>query len=151
MACALGIARNAAHAGTWHTILGLEWLPTAAQIGKARRNLQRDAHQDKGGSPEVSQLINRAADELLSRLPEYARHRACQRVLDEEEERAARAAADARREEEERTARAAEDARREVERVRRDAARLLERERARHAALRRQTKRGGSARATVCL
>ena len=56
-----------AHFGAWHKILQIEPHSNAAQIEKARRTLQRSAHPDKGGSTELSQLINKAADTLISR------------------------------------------------------------------------------------
>ena len=56
-----------AHFGAWHKILQIEPHSNAAQIEKARRTLQRSAHPDKGGSVELSQLVNKAADTLISR------------------------------------------------------------------------------------
>ena len=65
MAPTLAAAKAAAERGAWHFILGLARGATVAQIQKARRQLQREAHVDKGGSSELSTLINVAADNLL--------------------------------------------------------------------------------------
>ena len=65
MAPTLAAAKAAAERGDWHFILGLARGATVAQIQKARRQLQRGAHEDKGGSSELSTLINVAADNLL--------------------------------------------------------------------------------------
>ena len=118
----LDVARHAASVGAWHTILGVERGAAAAQIRKACRTLQRDAHPDKGGSPELSQLINRARDALLGQCPETARQRAARRDVDMEEERRAEVA---QRAEDQRKRDAAE------------AEKLAERERTRRVALQR--------------
>ena len=68
-------SRFAAQMGDSHVILGVDYDATVAQIDKARRSLQRDAHHDKGGSLELSQLINDAADHLRLRSPELAQQR----------------------------------------------------------------------------
>ena len=70
MAITLEAARAAAHQRRWHTILGLEPGASADEVRKARRRLQLTAHTDKGGSNELSQLINLAADELLEQCPQ---------------------------------------------------------------------------------
>ena len=132
----LDVARHAASVGAWHTILEVERGAAAAQIRKACRTLQRDAHPDKGGSPELSQLINRARDALLGQCPETARQRAARRAGDEEEERRAEVA---QRAEDQRKRDAAE------------AEKLAERERTRRVALQRSSKRGGKARSAVYL
>ena len=61
------VARSLFDAREFHTILGIELGASAEQIQRARRKLQLGAHSDKGGSDEVSALINAAADELLKR------------------------------------------------------------------------------------
>ena len=63
-------ARAAAQQGRWHAVLGLRPGASADEVRKARRRLQLSAHTDKGGSAELSQLINQAADKLLERCPE---------------------------------------------------------------------------------
>ena len=68
MASTLEQARSAERRGAWHVILGLSHSATEREVQKARRELQRHAHQDKGGNAELSALINKAADELLERL-----------------------------------------------------------------------------------
>eukprot|EP00969_Alexandrium_andersonii_P291736 12893992-Alexandrium_andersonii.AAC.1 len=70
MAPGLESARACARQGAWHAILGLPRSASADDIRKARRRLQLSCHEDKGGSGELSQLINRAADVLLERCPE---------------------------------------------------------------------------------
>ena len=69
MPITLEAARAAAQQRRWHSILGLRQGASADDIRKARRRLQLTAHTDKGGSKELSQLINLAADELLERCP----------------------------------------------------------------------------------
>jgi curved DNA-binding protein CbpA len=69
MPVTLGAARAAARQGRWHAVLGLQPGASADEIRKARRLEQRTAHTDKGGSTELSQLINQAADKLLERRP----------------------------------------------------------------------------------
>ena len=67
----LPTARTYARIGAWHSILGLSGpTPCADDIRRARRRLQLSCHEDKGGSAELSQLINRATDILLERCPE---------------------------------------------------------------------------------
>ncbi len=63
-------ARAAAQQGRWHAVLGLRPGASADEVRKARRRLQLTAHTDKGGSKELSQLINHAADELLEQCPQ---------------------------------------------------------------------------------
>ncbi len=65
MAPTLAVAKAAAEREDWHLILELPRGANVAQIQKARRQLQRGAHEDKGGSRELSTLINVAADKLL--------------------------------------------------------------------------------------
>jgi hypothetical protein len=65
MAPSLAAAKAAVERGDWHFVLGLARGATVAQIQKARRQLQKGAHEDKGGSSELSTLINVAADNLL--------------------------------------------------------------------------------------
>ena len=93
----LEAAKTASRMCELHTIRGVERGSKPNEIHKARRTLQREVHPDKGGSLELSTLINRAADELLSRHPDTAliRHRHCERMR--EEERAARYEEAARR------------------------------------------------------
>ena len=69
MPTALEAARVAAQQRRWHAVLGLKPGASADEVRKARRRLQLTAHTDKGGCLELSQLINRAADELLERCP----------------------------------------------------------------------------------
>ena len=69
MPITLEAARAAAQQRRWHSILGLRPGASADEIRKARRRLQLTAHTDKGGSTELSQIINQAADELLERGP----------------------------------------------------------------------------------
>ena len=70
MPTTLEAARAAAQQRRWHAVLGLNLGASADEVRKARRRLQLTAHTDKGGSKELSQLINQAADELLERCPE---------------------------------------------------------------------------------
>lgn len=44
-------------------------MATHKDTGKARRQLQRKAHADQGGDPDLTALTNAAADELLARPP----------------------------------------------------------------------------------
>ena len=69
MTISLEAARAAAQQKRWHLILGLKPGAVAEEIRKAKRRLQLTAHTDKGGTKELSQLINHAADELLQRCP----------------------------------------------------------------------------------
>ena len=69
MSITLEAARAAAQQRRWHSILGLRPVASADEVRKAGRRLQLTAHTDKGGSKELSQLINQAADELLERGP----------------------------------------------------------------------------------
>ena len=62
-------ARAAARQRRWHAVLGLNPGASADEVRKARRRLQLTAHTDKGGSKELSQLINQAADQLLEQCP----------------------------------------------------------------------------------
>ena len=55
-------ASNAASQGNWLLILRLPPSCSEHDIHRARRELQRSAHQDRGGCPELSTLINMAAD-----------------------------------------------------------------------------------------
>ena len=59
-------AKNAASRGDWLSILGLPASCSERDIHRARRELQRSAHQDRGGCPELSMLINMAADNALA-------------------------------------------------------------------------------------
>ena len=68
------------------------------------------AHVDKGGNGELSALINRAADELMSRHPDEILRR-LQRQMQEEHEEEQQTAAKRARDEEERTRRYAEEGR----------------------------------------
>ena len=114
----LAAARAAARQGKWHSILRLPLNATTEQIRQARRRLQLSAHTDKGGCAEMSQLINQATDELLSRRPEIwakqqwtrAQEAAEERRKQAEEEEAAAAQRrlDAKRREEERQQRCEE-------------------------------------------
>ena len=70
MAISLEAARAAAQQRRWYLILGLRPGASADEVRKARRRLQLTAHTDKGGSKELSQLINHAADELLEQCPQ---------------------------------------------------------------------------------
>ena len=69
MPITLEAGRAAAKQGRWRSVLGLRPGASADEVRKARRRLQFTAHTDKGGSTELSQLINQAADELLERCP----------------------------------------------------------------------------------
>jgi len=69
MTISLEAARAAAQQKRWHLILGLKPGASSEEICKAKRRLQLTAHTDKGGTKELSQLINHAADELLQRCP----------------------------------------------------------------------------------
>ena len=69
MAITLEAARAAARQRRWHAVLGLAPGASADEVRKARRRLQLTAHTDKGGSKELSQLINQAADEMLEQCP----------------------------------------------------------------------------------
>ena len=67
MACTLEEAKAAAADGDFWLVLGVPFSATKHDVCKARRQLQLRAHADKGGDPEMSALINAAADELLAR------------------------------------------------------------------------------------
>ena len=147
MPITLEAARAAAQQRRWHTILGLRPGASADEVRKARRRLQLTAHTDKGGSKELSQLINQAADELLEHCPKAwvphasdadpewwqeflreANEEMEQRWRREEEEaqRAARMREEKRRKDEEEKRRVEEDIRRRWEESER---RWLERQR----------------------
>ena len=59
-------ASKAASQGNWPLILRLPPSCSEHDIHRARRELQRSAHQDRGGCPELSTLINMAADNALA-------------------------------------------------------------------------------------
>ena len=59
-------AKNAASRGDWLSILGLPASCSERDIHRARRDLKRSAHEDRGGCPELSKLINMAADNALA-------------------------------------------------------------------------------------
>ena len=130
----LNEALAAARIGAWHKILQIECGSDAAQIERARRTRQRSAHPDKGGSVELSKLINEAADTLL-RQGEGGLTAEWREWLKQERERDTRL-------KRERAARAAEEA-----------ARAADTERAYviHSALSHPSKRGGKARSKVYL
>jgi len=88
MAIPLAEARTAAQCGDWWRILGIEYWDTLSDVQKARRTLQRANHPDKGGSVELCQLINLAADKLEEMLDFERIER--RREQDAEEERRAR-------------------------------------------------------------
>ena len=137
MPITLEAARAAARQGRWHSILGLRPGASADEVRKARRRLQLTAHTDKGGSTELSQLINQAADELLERCPkvwvlqqaseddpewwrEFLREASEEleqrrRREEEEAQRAARLREDKRRREQEERRRVEEERRRRAE------------------------------------
>ena len=75
MAPTLEQARAAARRQDWYTILGLKFPASEWEVLKAKRHLQRTAHRDRGGSAELSQLINQAADELIDLLRPEIRER----------------------------------------------------------------------------
>ena len=108
MAPSLESAQHHARQGDWHALLGLQSSSSAADIRKARRRLQLYCHSDKGGDPELSQLINQAADIFLARCPEAWAHRARMRAQYKAEE-LLRAEEDRRQAEEERRRREEED------------------------------------------
>ena len=137
----LSDAVAAAAIGAWHKILQIECGSDAAQIERARRTRQRSAHPDKGGSVELSKLINEAADTLL-RQGEGGLTAEWREWLKQERERDTRL-------KRERAARAAEEAARVAE----EAARAADAERAYviHSALSHPSKRGGKARSKVYL
>ena len=137
MACSLESAKACARQGAWHAVLGLERGACVDDIRKARRRLQLSCHEDKGGSGELSQLINRAADTLLERCPEVRAQRAEARAQEEAEER--------RQREEQRAREQEERARRMEEQCRED------RKRAHKRALATTSARGGRARTAVYL
>ena len=61
-------ARLATSRGEWWRVLGLLSGAQVADVQRARRRLQRNAHTDKGGCQELSALINNAADIMLEGL-----------------------------------------------------------------------------------
>ena len=67
MVCTLEEAKAAAADGDFWLVLGLPFSATQNDVRKARRQLQLGAHADKNGDPDMSALINAAADELLAR------------------------------------------------------------------------------------
>ena len=75
MAPTLEQARAAARRQDWFAILGLSFPVSERDVLKAKRQLQRTAHQDRGGSAELSQLINLAADKLIDILRPEIRER----------------------------------------------------------------------------
>ena len=75
MAPTLEQARAAARRQDWFAILGLSFPVSERDVLKAKRQLQRHAHQDRGGSAELSQLINLAADKLIDILRPEIRER----------------------------------------------------------------------------
>ena len=95
----LSDALAAARIGAWHKILKIECGSDTAKIERARRTLQRSAHPDKGGSEQLSKLINEAADTLLR---QSAGGFNAEWSTWLKQERAAKAAEEGRREEEER-------------------------------------------------
>ena len=136
MTISLEAARTAAQQKRWHLILGLKPGALAEEIRKAKRRLQLTAHTDKGGTKELSQLINHAADELLQRCPKDWIPQASeddpewwdqllreakeelerrQRMEEERAQRAARLREERRREEEQKKQRADEERRRRYE------------------------------------
>ena len=157
MAITLEAARAAAHQRRWHTILGLEPGASADEVRKARRRLQLTAHTDKGGSNELSQLINLAADELLEQCPQDWVPQASEhdpewwrellreakeeierrRQAEEEEQRAARMREERLRRDREEMWREAEDIRRRWEESERLERQRLQRDRAHHDTVRR--------------
>jgi len=144
MAPSLETARACARLGAWHAILELPLNASADAIRRARRRLQLGCHEDKGGSGELSKLINRAADVLLERCPEVRAQRAQTRAREEEEERA--------RQEEENRLREEQWVREQEERLRRREEQRLEGQRRAHKrALATSSARGGRARKTVYL
>ena len=83
----LASARRYARIGAWYAILELsESNPCADDVRRARRRLQLSCHEDKGGSADLSQLINHAADILLERCPEVRAQRQEARIREEAEE-----------------------------------------------------------------
>jgi hypothetical protein len=119
MAIPLAAARTAAQCGDWWRILGVEPWDTLSDVQKARRTLQRVNHPDKGGSGELCQLINLAADKLEEMLDRVRIAR--RKDQDAEEERQAR--------EEERRIRAARERAEADERTRRWHERLIREQR----------------------
>ena len=116
----LEAARVYARRGDWHALLGLRFNASADDIRKARRRLQLGCHADKGGSGELSQLINRAADELLERCPEVRAQRERERAREAQEELARQEEERRRREEEREREREAYFRRLEEQRAERD-------------------------------
>ncbi len=111
MVISLANARTAAQREDWWLILGIEYWAVLLDVQKARRTLMRANHPDKGGSNELCQLINLAADKLEAMMD---RKRAKLREdQDAEEER--------RAQEEERRARAARERAQAEEWLRREA------------------------------
>ena len=142
-----------AHFGAWHKILQIEPHSNAAQIEKARRTLQRSAHPDKGGSVELSQLVNKAADTLIgrtkqtdneSRFAEWFEWLRQEDAARAEAKAAAAKAAEAKAAE----AKAAEE---KAAAAKAAEAKAAERKYVIHSALSHQSKRGGKARSKVYL
>ena len=77
-------ASNAASQGNWLLILRLPPSCSEHDIHRARRELQRSAHQDRGGCPELSTLINMAADNALAVLDPACRWRRKQQDCEDE-------------------------------------------------------------------
>ena len=88
MVISLANARAAALREDWRQILGLGSEAGLLDVQKARRALMRGNHPDKGGSIELCQLINLAADSLEEKLD--AKRAKQRRDQDAEEERQAR-------------------------------------------------------------
>ena len=88
MVISLANARAAALREDWRQILGLGSGAGLLDVQKARRALMRGNHPDKGGSIELCQLINLAADKLEEKLD--AKRAKQRRDQDAEEERQAR-------------------------------------------------------------
>ena len=87
MVISLDEARVAARMGDWWDILEVGYDAGLQEVRRARRKLQLETHPDKGGDPELCQLVNLAADKLERMLDLERAER--QREQDEEEERLA--------------------------------------------------------------
>ena len=164
----LETAKAAERRCEWHTILGVERNASSSEILKARRSLQRETHPDKGGQQDLSKIVNQAADKLLDQARQRERWQEQERArqfseaarADERRERLARERAAAERAATERATAAREH---EHERERATAERAAaewaaqavrvaaQRERVRHTASRRSSKRGAYARTKVYL
>jgi len=97
MVISLANARAAALRKDWWQILGLDYVAGLLDVQKARRALMRGNHPDKGGSIELCQLINLAADKLEAMMDTKRAERRKEQNAEEErraqeEERRARAA-----------------------------------------------------------